>query len=302
MSSEVKLTFLGTSDAIPSESRNHSSMMITYQGENILIDCGEGTQRQFRKAGLNPCKITKILITHWHGDHVLGLPGILQTLALSGYSRNLEIYGPKGTKNFMAKLLETFLFQNKFPMKIFELDKEGKFYENNDFYLETNWMTHGPPCNAYNFVIKEQVKIDKKKLKKFKLPQGIHLKNLKLGKDIEFNGKKYKAKDLIFKSPHKKISIVMDTSYNNKIVSFAKNADLLVIESSFASDLKDKAKEYGHMTSQQSAEGAKKAGVKKLVLTHVSQRYENNFNVILKEAKKVFKNVSIAKDFDVFEV
>ena len=87
----TKITFLGTSDQIPSRSRNHTSILLTYEGENILIDCGEGTQRQFRKANLNPCKITKILISHWHGDHVLGLPGLLSTLALSGYNKTLHI-------------------------------------------------------------------------------------------------------------------------------------------------------------------------------------------------------------------
>ena len=92
MTAKIKLTFLGTADQIPSANRNHTSMLLTYGGENILIDCGEGTQRQFRKAHLNPCKITRILITHWHGDHVLGLPGLLQTLAASDYNKTLYIY------------------------------------------------------------------------------------------------------------------------------------------------------------------------------------------------------------------
>ncbi|HDZ60764.1 MAG TPA: MBL fold metallo-hydrolase, partial [Candidatus Pacearchaeota archaeon] len=100
----IKVTFLGTAASIPTVNRNHTSIHLNYQGENILIDCGEGTQRQFRKAGLNPCKITRILITHWHGDHVLGVPGLLQTLALTGYRKTLHIYGPKGTKQFLKKI------------------------------------------------------------------------------------------------------------------------------------------------------------------------------------------------------
>jgi len=97
----LKVTMLGTADQIPSFNRNHSAILINYEGENILVDCGEGTQRQFRYAKLNPCKITKILITHIHGDHVLGLPGLLSTLAMSGYGKDLEIYGPKGIKKFI---------------------------------------------------------------------------------------------------------------------------------------------------------------------------------------------------------
>ena len=106
----IKVKFLGTSGAVPTAERNHTSMLLEYENENILIDCGEGTQRQFRKARINPCKITRILITHWHGDHVLGLPGLLQTLGFSEYNKTLYIYGPKGTKEFMQNLFKTFFF------------------------------------------------------------------------------------------------------------------------------------------------------------------------------------------------
>ena len=95
MTEKIKITFLGTSGSVPSAMKNHPAILLTYQGENILIDCGEGTQRQFRKAKLNPCKINRILITHWHTDHILGLPGLIKTLALSGYKKQLYIYGPR---------------------------------------------------------------------------------------------------------------------------------------------------------------------------------------------------------------
>ena len=129
----MKITFLGTSYAIPSAERNHTSVLLTHEGENILIDCGEGTQRQFRKAKLNPCKITRILITHWHGDHVLGLPGLLQTLSLSGYNKELSIYGPKGIKHFISQLVRTFPFQLNYKLKIEELHGKKIFFETNDF-------------------------------------------------------------------------------------------------------------------------------------------------------------------------
>ena len=100
----IKITFLGTSDSVPSLKRNHTAILLTYKGENILVDCGEGTQRQFRKAGLNPCKVTRILLTHKHADHTLGLPGLLKTLSLTGYQKTLFIYGPRGIKKFMENL------------------------------------------------------------------------------------------------------------------------------------------------------------------------------------------------------
>lgn len=296
---KIKIIFLGTSDAIPSAERNHTSILLEYKNENILIDCGEGTQRQFRKAGLNPNKITRILITHWHGDHVLGIPGILQTLGFSGYNKTLYIYGPKGTKEFMKNMLKTFVFQEKLKMNVEEV--EGKFFENDDFYIETKGMSHGTPCNAYSFVKKDKIRIDKKKLVKTKI-QGPVLKKLKEGKDITYNGKKYKAKDLTYQEEGKKISFVFDTSFNERIIPFVKNSNLLVCESTFGEDLEDKAKEYKHLTAKQTAEIAKKSNSKKLILTHISQRYSKNPKKILDTAKKIFKNSVLANDLDKFEI
>jgi len=295
----IKLTFLGTSDAIPSVERNHTSILLTYKDENILVDCGEGTQRQIRKARLNPNKITRILITHWHGDHVLGLAGLLETMAFSGYNKPLIIYGPKGTKEFMGNLMKTFLFQGKIKIEIKEV--EGKFLETDDFFLEAEKMSHGTPCNAYSFVKKGNLRIDKKKIEKAKI-HGPILKKLKEGKDIVYNGKKYKAKDFTYQEEGKKISFVMDTSLNERIIPFAKNSDLLVCESTFDAGMEEKAEEYKHLTASQAAGIAKKSHSKKIILTHISQRYGRNPKKILDSAKKIFKDSVLAKDLDVVEV
>ncbi len=301
MTSKIKLTFLGTSSAIPSANRNHTAILLNYGGENILIDCGEGTQRQFRKAKLNPCKVNKILITHWHGDHVLGIPGLLQTLALSGYNKTLYIYGPRGTKQYMGEMMKAFNFQKKNDLKVSEV--KGKFFETTDFYLETAPMTHGCPTNAYNFVVKDKLRIDKKKLAKAKIPSGPLLQKLKDGKDISYQGKKYKAKDFTYLEKGKKISFVLDTGMNNQIVPFIKDADFFVCESSFDKNFEDKAEEYGHLTSGQAATIAKKAKVGRLILTHISQRYEKDFNKkILDESKRIFKESYLVEDLDSFEV
>ncbi len=296
----VKITFLGTSDSIPSAERNPTSILLTYLGENILLDCGEGTQRQIRKAKINPCKITRVLITHWHGDHVLGLPGLLQTMALSGYNKTLVIYGPKGTKQFMKNLLKTFVFKRRGKIEVEEV--EGKFFETDDFYIEAKKMTHGVPCNAYVFVKKGKLRIDRVKLKKSKLPSGPLLKKLKEGKNIIYKGKKYLAKNLTFQEGGKKISFVFDTSVNKSIVPFVKNSDLLISESTFNSELEEKAKMHNHLTAKQAAEIAKKSKSKKLILTHISQRYGKEPKKILDDAKKVFKNSIIVKDLDVVEI
>lgn len=297
MAADITLTFLGTSDAIPSASRNHPAMLLTYQGENILVDCGEGTQRQFRKAKLNPCKVTRILISHWHNDHVLGLPGLLSTLSLTGYNKVLHIYGPKGTKKFIQEMLRAFAFQKNYEIKVEEVS--GKFFEGEDFYLEAKEMTHGIPSNAYSFVKGGKLRIDKKKLKKSKLPLGPLLQNLKKGKDITYEGKKFKAKDLTYKEEERKVSFVMDTSYNDKIASFVKGAELLVSESSFTSKDADKAKEHNHLTAQQAGKIAKKGKVGRLILTHMGSRYNKNFKEVIEDAQKEFKECSAARDLDV---
>ncbi len=302
MAEKIKITFLGTSDAIPSARRNHSAILLNYKEENILIDCGEGTQRQFRKAELNPCKISRLLITHWHGDHVLGIPGLLQTLALSGYNKILYIYGPRGTKRYIEEIMKIFKFVGKYEIKIEEIVGKGKFYETNDFYLEAEQMEHGTPANAYNFVIKDKIRIDKKKLEKSKIPEGSHLQQLKQGKDIFYEGKKHKAKEMTYLEKGKKISIVLDTVMNPRIEGFVKNAELFVCESSFGSELEKEARERMHMTVNQTAGIAKKAKVKKLILTHISSRYEKNLAQILNEAKKIFKESYLVKDLDVVEV
>lgn len=297
----IKITFLGTSYAIPNAERNHTAVLLTYEGENILIDCGEGTQRQFRKAKLNLCKLTRILVTHWHGDHILGIPGILQTLSLSGYNKTLFIYGPKGTKYFIKQLMKTFVFQLNYKIKVEEI-KSKIFFETNNFYLESETMVHGIPCSAYSFIEKGQIRIDKNKLKKTRLPPGPFLKKLKEGKDIIYKGKKYLAKHLTFKKGDKKISFVYDTSFNKKIVPFVKNSDLLICEATFDSELEDMAKKKKHLTAGQAGKIAKESKSKKLILTHISERYSKDVSKLLKDAKKFFKNTSLANDFDVVNV
>jgi ribonuclease Z len=296
----INITFLGTSAQIPTAVRNHTSILLSYDNENILVDCGEGTQRQFRRAKLNPCKVTRILISHIHGDHVLGIPGFLSTLALSGYNKKLFIYGPRGTKNFINKILDVFNFRKEYDIVI--KDVSGKFFECEDFYLEAEAMEHGIPCNAYCFVKKGLIRIDKEKLKKSGISSGPVLKDLKLGKNIVYKGKKYLFKNLTFKEENKKVCFVLDTLINKKIVPFVKNSDLLVCESSFRDGDKDKAKEHLHLTAKQCGEIAKKSGSKKLVLTHISQRYEKCKKELLGEVKSVFDNSFLVKDLEGFEV
>jgi ribonuclease Z len=292
---EANITFLGTGQAIPTAKRNHTAILLQYNEENILIDCGEGTQRQFRKAKLNPCKITRILITHWHGDHILGLPGLLQTLNLNSYSKKLHIYCPIGVKYKLERMLELLVKDNKIPITIEEVTV-GKIFENKDILLETIPMKHGVLCNAYSFTEKAKIRLDKKKLKKFKIPSSPLLGELQKGKDIVFNDKKIKAKDIIYKTEQKKITFILDTGLNENCDKIAKDSDALIAEAVYTKEEEDLAKENMHLTAEQASNIAKKAKAKILYLTHLSQRYDYNEKLILNEARKNFKNTLIAED------
>lgn len=298
MAEKVEITFLGTGSAVPTKRRNHPAVLLKYKDENILFDCGEGTQRQFRIAGLNPCKITKICITHWHGDHVLGLPGLIQTMMLNGYNKTLKIYGPKGTKRMMRAYLDFFAGRkNDFLVEVYEVDNE--FFDNGDFSLMAEKSDHDTPALAYSFVIKDKMRMDKKKLQKLKLPNGPHLADLQKGKTVSVNGKKINGKNLLYEEKGRKVSLIMDTRKTKDLVKFAKDSDLLICESTYADEEKELADDHAHLTSVQAAEIAKEAKVEKLILTHLSQRYEfgKGTKIIVDEAKKVFKNVEVAEDF-----
>lgn len=300
MTEKIKITFLGTGGMIPTEKRNHPAFFLSYANEGILVDCGEATQIQFRKARISANKITKILLTHRHGDHTFGLPGLFRTLAMGGYQKKLLIYGPSGIKKTIENIFLAFGSTTEYEIEVKEV--AGKFLETKDFYLEAERMEHGPKCNAYSFVMKGRTRIDKKRLRKFKIKEGKHLSGLKEKGYMVYNGKKYTASNLLFKEQEKKISFVMDTSMNSRIVPFVQNADLLVCEASFGEELSEKAEEYMHLTSIQAGNIAKKAGVKKLVLTHISERYDKNSKILLNEAKKSFKNTVLANDLDVIEI
>lgn len=300
---DIKLTFLGTSSAIPTINRNHISIFMSYKDENILIDCGEGTQRQIRKAKINPCSITRILITHFHGDHVFGLPGLFQTLALNKYNKTLYIYGPKGTKKFINEIFKTFIGINRIKMQVNEVS--NTFLKTPDFELTALPLNHNAPCNGYLFQEKDKLRISREKLAKLKIPNIPELAKLTQKKNIKYKGKTISYKNLTYLEKGKKLSIALDTYICNNLNKLTKDSDLAILESTFLEDSgkgAQLAKEYKHLTAKQAAQIAKKSKVKQLILTHISQRYEKNPEVLLEEAKSVFKNTKLVNDFDVIKI
>ncbi|MBI4095705.1 MAG: ribonuclease Z [DPANN group archaeon] len=295
----MKLTILGTGSAMPTPSRQHSATALDIGPEVLLFDCGEGTQLQLMKAGISHNKISKIFITHWHGDHVLGLPGLIQSMSLNKRTKPLNIYGPAKTRENFRKISEAFGVFPTFKASITEL-KPGAFNAEK-YSISVANAKHNSPCLAFAFQEKPKVKVNLNYLKKFVLVNNPIIGDLIKGKDIVWQGKKIKAKDATFLEKGKKIVYLLDSAYSKHLENFAKDADALLCEATFADDMKDFAKEFGHMTATQAATLAKKANVKKLIITHFSQRYKDT-NILLKEAKKVFADTVAAKDLITVEI
>lgn len=296
---DVNITFLGTSNAIPTEKRNHTAILLTHQGENILFDCGEGTQRQAKVANINLCKLTRICLTHMHGDHTLGLPGLIKSLEMSEYSRTLKIYGPIGTKKHFQLLQELY---GRFNIKHEIHEVSGTFVNEKEFQIHADRANHTTHTNIYSFIIKEKTRLKKDKIKALKIPNSPLLGDLARGKTISLNGKKINPKSLIYKEPEKKISIILDTKFEQHLIKHASNSDLLICEATYSDEEKEKAEEYRHLTFKQAAEIAKRSKSKQLILTHISQKHEFNLKTLLAQTKKTFKNTSIASDLQTIAI
>ena len=294
----VEIVFLGTGCMQPTKTRNHAGVLLKYKTEQILFDCGEGIQRQIRIAGEKPAKITKLCISHWHGDHVFGIPGLLSSMGADHSEQILHIYGPKGSKFYLKHMFKSFSAKDIIPYQVHEVSS-GKIFENDDYYLEAQPLKHSVVCVGFKFVEKERKRIEVSKVKKLGL-EGPILGELQSGKDVVVNGKKIKSKDVTYIIEGKSISYVTDTTKCNGVNKLAKNVDVLILEGTLLDDLKKNAAKSKHLTVKQAALIASENNVDKLIVTHISQRYKNNHE-IQEEAQKYFPNSVVAEDFMKFK-
>ena len=300
---QLSILFLGTGGSWPSVKRNVSSVALKRAGEIILFDCGEGTQRQFQKSKLSYMQISKIFITHFHGDHFLGLPGLIQTMQLNDREIPLHIYGPKGMIKLLNQLLSLGYFRPNYEIIGYEIDG-GDVLKFDGYKISVIRVKHGIPALAY--CLEEDMrpgKFDKPKALKLGIPEGPLFSNLQKGKTITLKDGRKITPNMVLGPPRKGRKIVFsgDTKPIDEMINFAKDADVLIHEATFDSELKDLSSDYGHTTASQAAEIAKKADVDKLFLIHISPRYNEN-SVLEDEAKKIFKNSVVPKDFHEFEV
>lgn len=300
---QLNIIFLGTGGSWPTVKRNVCSIAIKRGSEVILFDCGEGTQRQFQKSKLSHMQISKIFISHFHGDHFLGLPGLIQTMQLNDRDTSLHIYGPRGIKELVDQLLSLGYFKPGYKIIAHEVF-DGDILDFNDYVIKVLRVKHGVPSVAYSLEEKMRPgKFDKPKALGLGIPEGPFFNKLQKGKTITLKDRRKITPNMVLGSPRQGRKIVFsgDTKPLDTMVEFSKNADVLIHEATFDSNLEDVAGQYGHTTAHQAAEIAKKANVSKLVLTHISPRYLDK-RVLENEARGVFKNSFVPRDFDEIEV
>lgn len=293
----MEIVFLGTSSMVPTKERNHSAFLLVGSTETILFDCGEGTQKQLKIVGADINRITKILLSHWHGDHVLGLPGLIQTMAAQQYDGTLQVYGPKGSIAYAEAMFKGFAFdKSRLKYEIIEIEKDGVIFKNKDFRIESHKLDHSVPCYGFAYLEEDRRRIKLDAAKKLGLSEGPLLGKLQMGESVTVKGKKIDPDEVSTVTKGRKVAYVADTVPCDGAVMLAQDADILISEATMATKIEGKAEEYKHMTARQAGLLANQANAKKLIITHFSQRYKSSAE-LEEEAKDVFYNVVAAYDF-----
>jgi len=299
---QLRLVFLGTSSSVPTIERGLPSIAIMRGNELLLFDAGEGTQRQMVKAGLGFNRKTKIFITHFHGDHILGLLGILQTMSMLNRDRSLDIYGPRGIIGFLKHNIRYLKFGLTFQINVNEV-KEGIVVNEKDYCVKACLAEHS--VRTYSYLLEEHDRpgvFYPEKALKLGIPKGILWSKLQNGESIKL-GDKIVTPDQVLgpRRPGRKIGISGDTRPNAKLSMFFSKADVIIFDSTYGDEYSDKAKENMHSTCVEAAQLAKDSGANLLILTHFSARYEDVSNLV-SQALKIHPNVIAASDQLVIDV
>ncbi|MFC3882820.1 ribonuclease Z [Bacillus songklensis] len=304
----MELLFLGTGAGVPAKHRNVSSIalqLLQERGTTWMFDCGEATQHQILHTSIKPRKIEKIFITHLHGDHIFGLPGLIGSRSFQGGESKLTVYGPRGIKAFIETSLTVSGTHVKYPLEIVEIT-EGKIFEDNTFKVEAMKLEHGIPSFGYRIVEKDLPgTLLVEKLREANIAPGPVYQQLKEGKTVQLqDGRVVNGSDFLGPSQKGRIlAILGDTRFCPQSIMLAKNANVLVHESTFAAGDDSLAYDYFHSTAAQAAQVAKDANAKKLVLTHISSRYQpEHTQTLMDDARRIFENTEIAEDFKTFVV
>ncbi len=293
----LHVIFLGTAGSLPTPDRNPSAVLVNREGELTLFDCGEGTQRQMMRARTGMMRLNYIFLTHLHADHILGLPGLMETMAFQGREQPLTIAGPVNT----IRLVETFssicYFGKDFEVRAMELDP-GDVVHMDGYQVEAIETHHSVPSLGY--CLKEDPRLgrfNREAAIALGVPSGPLFGKLQHGQTVEIDGKTVRPDQVMGQPrPGRKIVYTGDTRPCRPIEAASNNADLLIHDGALAEDMADWARETRHSTAAEAATIAKRANVRQLVLTHISSRYSEDVSPLLADARKIFQNTIAAED------
>jgi ribonuclease Z len=298
---DLDLVFLGTSGSVPTARRGLTGTLIRRGGERILVDCGEGTQRQLLRSTVGLAELPEVFVSHFHADHYLGLPGMLKTFALRGRELPLTVYGPPGLVDLFGALRRIF-GKLTYPLELVEL-RPGDSLDRGDYRMVVFKVAHGVTANGYALVETPRPgRFDVASATALGVEEGPLFGRLQRGETVELpDGATVTPQQVLGPPrPGRKIVLAGDTAPARSVLDVAREADVLVHEATFASEERDRAAETAHSTAVDAAELARASGVRMLVLTHLSNRYFGP--EIAREAREVFPETVVPRDFDIIDV
>ncbi len=300
MISSIRLYFLGTGGSWPTPQRNTLSIGVRINDEAILFDCGESAQTALMKSSLSLMKIKKIFITHFHGDHFLGLPGLIQTMSFYGRTNPLEIYGPIGAASVLGNLLSVGYYSLNFEIRIEELKDKG-IIDFGDYSVSYSKASHTIPALSYSLIEKDYAKLDEAKIRALKVPRNS-LEKIRNEGSAKVDGRTINLEEISSGTRKgRKISYSGDTRRDQSLLELFINSTVLIHESTGDSSNESKVISYGHSTGRDAGIQARDSSTKKLILVHFSPRY-NDITPIIEEARSIFPNVTAADELMEVEV
>lgn len=292
------LTILGTSSQQPTRFRNHGAYLVRWNEEGLLFDPGEGTQRQFIFANVAPTCVNRIFVSHFHGDHCLGLGSMLMRLNLDRVNHEIHCYYPASGKKYFDRLQYGTIYHKTTKVIEHPVEVAGLVEETENFTIEADFLDHGIDNLGWRITERSTLKFDREKLNEHGI-RGPLVGELQAKGALMVDGKLVKLEDVSWIRPGDSLAVVIDTRYCKQAVELSKNARLLLCESTYLEEHKDLAYDHYHLTAKQAAQIAKEANAKQLVLTHFSARYQN-VHAFEAEAKAIFPNTCAAEDLMVF--
>ena len=299
----LNVTFLGTAGSLPTPERNPSAVLVNREGDMILFDCGEGTQRQMMRARTGMMRLTHIFLTHLHADHILGIPGLLETMAFQGREEPITIAGPIHTAHMLECFKSVCYFSRDFPVRAVELEP-GEAMEMKGFQVKAFSTQHSVPSLGYCLEEEQRPgRFNREAAVSLGVPSGPLFGRLQRGQSIEIEGRRIEPHQVMGPArPGRKVVYTGDTRPCPSVEAASRRADLLIHDCALASDMAEWARETKHSTAAEAAEIARRAGVDMLVLTHISSRYSEDSSVLLKEARSIFQRSTVAEDLMSLEI